>query len=361
VTVRPQVDGRILSIDFKEGQDVRKGDVLARIDPATFQAQLDQALAKRRLTEVQLDNARRDLARLTRLTTSAVAEKTVDTQRAQVAQLEAQLKADDASIDNARAVLGYTTIVAPIDGRTGMRMSDAGNLVRASDAGIVVITEVKPISVTFTVPQQQLQTVSQAFAKGPLSAEALDTGLKTVIDTGQLVVIDNLVDSQTGTVRLKADFPNAEMKLWPGQFVNVRLRVDTLKEVVTVPTPAVQRGPAGPFVYLLQGDDKVQLRTVTLGLATDKVAVIAKGVAAGDRVVTSGFGRLSDGASVSATPADAERPSEPSVKERDPAGTAAVPAETGSTGEARAEGRPKGEGKRGRRKDANAQQPASTP
>lgn len=359
VTVRPQVDGRILSIEFQEGQDVKKGDVLARLDPSTYQALLNQVIARKRLSEVQLENAQRDLARLTRLTTSAVAEKTVDTQRAQVAQLEAQIKSDEAAIDNAKAILDYTTITAPIDGRTGMRLADAGNLVRASDAGIVVITEVRPISVTFTLPQQQLQRVNAAFAKGPLKAEAIDNESKTVIETGTLVVVDNLVDSQTGTVKLKADFPNADLKLWPGQFVNVRLLVETLDEVVTVPTPAIQRGPAGTFVYVVQADSRVAVREVTLGLTSDTRAVVAKGVSPGDRVVTSGFGRLSDGALVVPTAADDTRPSEPAVK-APVAGGEVAPAVTGSTGEAQAaegrtrrDGRKREEGKReGRRDDA---------
>lgn len=362
VTVRTQVDGRILSIDFKEGQDVKKGDVLARLDPATYQAQLDQVVARRRLTEVQLENAQRDLVRLTRLTTSAVSEKTVDTQRAQVAQLEAQLKADDAAIANAKAVLAYTTVTAPIDGRTGMRMSDAGNLVRASDAGIVVITEVQPISVTFTLPQQRLQDVNAAFAKGALKAEVLDSANKTVVETGTLVVVDNQVDSQTGTVKLKADFPNADLKLWPGQFVNVRLLIDTLQQVVTVPSPAVQRGPAGAFVYVVQAGDMVAAKPVTLGQVSDSAAIIEKGLSAGEQVVTSGFNRLSDGAKVLPSAADAQRPNEPAAKPPTDDSVSSIPAKPAASGEARAAegGRGKGEGRR-RRKDASAQSPNATP
>ena len=362
VTVRPQVDGRILSIDFKEGQDVKKGDVLARLDPATYQAQLDQVVARKRLSEVQLENAQRDLARLTRLTTSAVAEKTVDTQRAQVAQLEAQIKADDAAIANARAVLEYTTVTAPIDGRTGMRMSDAGNLVRASDAGIVVITEVQPIAVTFTLPQQRLQEVNAAFAKGALKAEVFDNANKAVVDTGALVVVDNQVDSQTGTVKLKAEFPNADLKLWPGQFVNVRLLVDMLQQVVTVPSPAVQRGPAGAFVYVVQPGDTVAVKSVTLGQVDDSTAIIKSGVAAGEQVVTSGFNRLSDGAKVTPSAADPQRPNEPALKASPDAGLSSIPASPAGSGAAQAAegGRGKGEGRR-RRKDASAQSPNPTP
>lgn len=356
VTVRPQVDGRILSIDFAEGQDVKKGDVLARLDPATYKAQLDQVVARKRLSEVQLENAERDLARFARLSTNVVAEKTVDTQRAQVAQLKAQIKADEAAIANAQAVLDYTTIVAPIDGRTGIRMADSGNLVRASDAGIVTIAEVRPIAVSFTLPQQQLQQVNQAMAKGPLKAEALDTGNRVALDTGTLTVIDNTVDSQTGTVRLKAEFPNANLQLWPGQFVNVRLLVDTLKQVIAVPAPAVQRGPAGAYVYVLKTDNTVAVRPVKLGPGSDTQMIVSDGVAPGDRVVISGFGRLSDGVDVVATEAEDKTSADP----------AAVPAAaaTGSpvtTGEVRPDGKGKGEGRRGRRKDASAPTNSATP
>jgi membrane fusion protein, multidrug efflux system len=273
VTVRPQVDGKILSINFKEGQDVKKGDVLARIDPATYQAQYDQAVAKKLLDETQLANAKLDLERYAKLTTLSVAQKTIDTQRALVAQLTAQIKQDEAAIANARAVLDYTEILSPIDGRTGIRMVDEGNLVRGADAAsaIVVITEVRPIAAVFTLPQQQLAQVNAALASGgPLSVEALDADGRTVLDKGALQVVDNQVDPTTGTVRMKAEFPNANLQLWPGQFVNVRILIDTLKQVVVVPTPAVQRGPA----------------------------VIAKGVSNGERVVTSGFTRLKDGTSV---------------------------------------------------------------
>ena len=238
VTVRPQVDGRILSINFKEGQEVKRGDVLAMIDPSTYQAQLDQAAAKKALDESQLANAEKDMERYTKLGGNIIAQKTIDTQRALVDQLVAQIKLDDAAIANAKAFLDYTTILAPISGRTGIRMVDAGNLVRASDAGIVVITEIRPISVLFTLPQQQLVQVNKAQAAGALAVEALDADGGTVLDRGTLQVVDNQVDQTTGTVRMKAEFPNTNQQLWPGQFVNVRLLIDTLEQVVTVPTPS---------------------------------------------------------------------------------------------------------------------------
>ena len=304
VTVRAQVDGRILSINFKEGQEVKRGDVLVKIDPATYQAQLEQAMAKKALDEAQLANARRDLDRYTSLGGNIVAQKTIDTQRALVDQLNAQIKVDDAAIANAKAVLDYTTVVAPIDGRTGIRMVDEGNLVRGSDAaqGIVVITQLRPINVLFTLPQQQLSQVNKALGEGTLAVEALANDGDTPLDRGTLQVVDNQVDQSTGTIRMKAEFPNANRQLWPGQFVNVRLHIDTLKGVVVVPTPAVQRGPNGAFAYLVGEDDRVSLRLITVAHQTETQAVIGKGIASADRVVTTGFGRLKDGATVTIAP-----------------------------------------------------------
>jgi membrane fusion protein, multidrug efflux system len=301
VTVRAQVDGRIMSLKFKDGQDVKKGDVLALIDPSTYQAQLEQAIAKKALDEAQRANAQRDLERYAKLTTLSVAEKTIDTQRALVAQLTAQIKLDEAAIANAKAILDYTTIVSPLDGRTGIRMIDEGNLVRGIDAnsGIVMITEVKPIAVVFTLPQQQLAQVNAASARGPVTVEALDADGKSVLDRGTLQVVDNQVDQTTGTVRMKAEFANTNLQLWPGQFVNVRVLTDTLKQVVTIPTPGVQRGPNGTFAYVVQADQRVVLRPITVGLQTETMAVIVKGIDASDRVVTTGFARLKDGARVS--------------------------------------------------------------
>jgi multidrug efflux system membrane fusion protein len=347
VTVRPQVDGRILSIHFKEGQDVKRGDLLAKIDPATYQAQLDQAVAKKALDEVQLANAERDLERYTKLTALSVAPKTIDTQRALVGQLTAQLKADDAAIANAKAFLDYTSILAPIDGRTGIRMVDEGNLVRASDVGIVVITEVRPISVLFTLPQQQLKDINAALSAGSVSVEALESDGKTVLDRGSLQVVDNQVDQTTGTVRMKADFPNANLQLWPGQFVNARVLVNTLKEVVVIPTPAVQRGPNGAFAYVVQDDDRVALRPITLSLQNEAQAVVAKGISASERVVTTGFVRLKDGSRVNV----AEPEAQPDGS-NGPAPAASISTAVSPASDAAAE-KPREHGK-GRRKRENA-------
>jgi multidrug efflux system membrane fusion protein len=311
VIVRPQVDGRIVGIEFKEGQEVKRGDVLARIDPSTYQAQLDQTIAKKALDEAELVNARRDLDRYSQLGSDIIARKTVDTQRALVEKLTAQIKVDDAAIANAKAFLDYTTILSPIDGRTGIRMVDVGNLVRASDAGIVVITELRPVSVLFTLPQQQLVQVHKAQAQGPLAVQALGADGKE-LDRGTLQVVDNQVDQATGTVRMKAEFPNADLQLWPGQFVNVRLHVDTLEKVVVVPTLAVQRGPGGSaFVYVVQPDERVKQQPVVVAHQTEAEAVISHGVAAADRVVTTGFSRLKDGSSVSLPAPAGEPPTAP--------------------------------------------------
>src|SRR5262252_3560164 len=217
VTVTPQVDGKLLSVNYKEGDDVKKGDVLARIDPVTYQAQLDQAIAKKAQDEAQLANSKLDLERYERLAaTNAIGKQQADTQRALVAQNTAIVKADQAAIENAQAQLGYTTIVAPIDGRTGIRQVDEGNIVRsASSPTIVVITQLQPISVTFNLPQQDLPQVNAAFAKGPLAVDALRSDNDAVIDHGLLKVVDNQVDQTTGTVKLKAEFPNADLQLWP--------------------------------------------------------------------------------------------------------------------------------------------------
>lgn len=300
VTVRAQVDGKLLSVNFKEGQDVTKGDVLAKIDPVTYQAQLDQAIAKKALDAALLANTKRDLERYEKVGTLAQSQQQIDTQRALVQQQEAQVQSDTAAVDNATAIVGYTSIVAPISGRTGIRLVDEGNLVHSGDAGgIVVITEVKPISVVFTLPQQQLPQVVKGEQGGQLTAVAFTTDGKSELDKGVLQVIDNQIDPTTGTVRLKAEFPNAQTQLWPGQFVNVRLLVDTLSHVVTVPAQAIQRGPSGTFVYVVAGDGSVAMRPVHVGQQTASDAVISDGLAEGDKVVTSGFGRLSDGAKIS--------------------------------------------------------------
>jgi membrane fusion protein, multidrug efflux system len=311
VTVRTQVDGKLMSVNFKEGQDVDDNFVLADIEPTIYQAQYDQAVAKKAMDEAQLANARVDLDRYARLTqTNAVTHQQYDTQKALVAQLEAQVQLDQGAIDNAKAVLSYTKIVAPLAGRTGLRLVDAGNIVHASDTtGIVVITQIKPIAVIFTLPQQQLAKVNKAFGRSALGVQALGDDNRTVVDRGTLQVIDNQVDQTTGTVKLKAEFPNLDLQLWPGEFVNVKLLVDTLKEVLVIPSVSVQRGPNGTFVYVANDDNTVGVHPVTVAQQDDTEAVVSTGVADGDRVVTTGFSQLTDGAAiVIGSPENLERP-----------------------------------------------------
>ena len=301
VTVRPQVDGKLLSVGFKEGDDVKKGDVLARIDPTTYQAQLNQAIAKKAQDEAQLANARIDLDRYEKLAaTNAINRQQADTQRALVAQNAALVQSDQAAIENLQATLSYTTIVAPLDGRTGIRMVDEGNIVHASDANsaVVVITQLKPISVLFNLPQQDLGQVNDAFAKAPLTVEAQRPDSDAVLDRGVLRVVDNQVDQTTGTVKLKAEFPNTALQLWPGQFVNVRLLIDTLKDVVVIPTGAVQRGPNGTFVYVVNDDNTVAMRPIVVQKQDETQTVIKSGLSPPERVVTTGFVRLTDGSQV---------------------------------------------------------------
>ena len=315
VTVKPMVDGPLLEVRFREGQDVRAGDVLARIDPRTYQATLDQAVAKMRQDDANLANARLDLVRYQKLAATAyTSAQQADTQKALVAQLEAQVAQDQAIVDNARTQLSYTSVSAPVDGRVGIRLVDAGNIVRASDPnGLLVITTLQPISVVFTLPQQSLPAVAAAMAGGAapeviaLPQEANGATERRPLDRGQLTVLDNQVDSTTGTIKLKASFPNQTLKLWPGAFVTVRLRVETLRGAVTVPPVAVQRGPRGPYVFVVTDNSTVVRRPVVVRHEDLVAAVIAEGLAAGERVVVDGAARLSDGARITVLdPAEAK-------------------------------------------------------
>jgi membrane fusion protein, multidrug efflux system len=300
VTVRSQVDGKLIAVNFTEGQDVKKGDVLGEIDPVIYKAQYDQAVAKKAQDEAQLANQRLDLTRYQQLSASnAGSKQQYDTQRAVVAQQEALVNADQAAIDNAQAMLGYTKIVAPLSGRTGLRQVDQGNIIHAADAtGLVIITQLQPIAVQFSLPQQQILRVNAASAKGALNVDVFGNDGTTVIDAGTLKGIDNQVDPTTGTLKLKAEFPNAAFQLWPGQFVNVRLKVDTLSQAVVVPTSAVQRGPAGTFSYVIGHDDIVTAKPIVVTQQNETEAAIASGLSPSDRVVTTGFANLSDGAKV---------------------------------------------------------------
>jgi membrane fusion protein, multidrug efflux system len=300
VIVRAQVDGKLIAVNFTEGQDVKKGDVLGEIDPVLYKATLDQAVAKKAQDEAQLANQRLDLIRYQQLAASnAGSKQQADTQRAVVAQQEALVNADQAAIDNAQAMLGYTKIIAPLSGRAGLRQVDQGNIIHASDVtGLVIITQLQPIAVQFSLPQQQIVRVNAASARGVLAVDVFGNDGVTVIDIGKLTGIDNQVDPTTGTLKLKAEFPNASFQLWPGQFVNVRLKVDTLAKAVVVPTSAVQRGPAGTFSYVIGDGDIVTAKPVVVTQQNETDAVVASGLAPSDRVVTTGFANLSDGAKV---------------------------------------------------------------
>ena len=306
VTVRSQVDGKLVAVNFTEGQDVNKGDVVGEIDPAIYKAQYDQAVAKKAQDEAQLANSRLDLIRYQQLAASnAGSKQQAETQRALVAQQEALVNADQAAIDNAQATLSYTKIVAPLSGRTGLRQVDQGNIIHAADAtGLVVITQLQPIAVQFSLPQQQIVRVNAATAKGVLAVDVFGNDGTTVVDTGKLAGIDNQVDPTTGTLKLKAEFPNASFQLWPGQFVNVRLKIDTLNKAVVIPTSAAQRGPAGTFSYVIGSDNTVTAKPIVVTQQTETDAVIASGLSPTDRVVTTGFANLSDGAKVTVGNAD---------------------------------------------------------
>jgi membrane fusion protein, multidrug efflux system len=300
VTVRAQVDGKLIAVNFTEGQDVKKGDVLGEIDPVIYKAQYDQAVAKKAQDEAQLANQRLDLTRYQQLAASnAGSKQQADTQRAVVAQQEALVNADQAAIDNMQAMLGYTKIIAPLSGRAGLRQVDQGNIIHAADVtGLVIITQLQPIAVQFSLPQQQIVRVNAASAKGPLIVDVFGNDGTTVIDSGKLTGIDNQVDPTTGTLKFKAEFPNTNFQLWPGQFVNVRLKVETLTKAIVVPTSAAQRGPAGTFSYVIGDDDIVTAKPIVVTQQNENDAVIASGLSPSDRVVTTGFTNLSDGAKV---------------------------------------------------------------
>ncbi|MCC2097911.1 MAG: efflux RND transporter periplasmic adaptor subunit, partial [Hyphomicrobiales bacterium] len=265
-----------------------------------YQAQYDQAVAKKAQDQAELANARIDLERYNRLAkTNFGSRQQADTQSAKVAQLEAQVKLDQAIIDNAKTILDRTVIRAPISGRTGLRNVDAGNIVRASDAaGLVTIAQFAPISVLFTLPQQQLPAINSAQSGGPVKVEALAADDRTIIDTGIVEVIDNQVDSTTGTVKIKARFDNRTSRLWPGQFINVRVYIGLISDATVAPTAAVQRGPDGAYVYVIDKEDKAQVRQIVTGLQTEKLTVVQSGLKEGERVVVTGFSRLSGGEKV---------------------------------------------------------------
>ncbi len=299
VTVRPQIDGQLISVAFREGQDVRAGDLLAQIDSRSVEAQLQQAQAKKAQDESLLNTARRDLERYAGLVADGyVSKQQVDTQRQAVTQAEATIKADEGGIKNARVSLGYARITSPINGITGLRLVDVGNLVTAaSTAGLVVVTQIKPISVVFTLPEQALAEIRAADAQ-PLAVIALDRDNRKQLAQGELTVIDNAIDQTTGTIKIKATFANEDKALWPGQFVNVRLLVRTQKNGVVIPSAAVQRGPNGEFVYVITAAQTAEQRSITVARSDDGAALITQGLKLGEKIVTDGQYRLQPGSKV---------------------------------------------------------------
>lgn len=301
VSVTAQVGGQLQSLGFQEGQEVRKGDLIAQIDPRTYQAALDQAVAKKKQDEAQLAASRSTLKRYEELSEKHfVAAQDLENQRQTVRQQEAMVAADDAAIASARTQLGYTRIVAPIDGLAGIRQVDVGNLVSANATTIVVLTQTRPINVLFNLPQQDMAKVREADAT-PLKVLALSRTDTTPIAEGELTVVDNTIDTSTATFRLKSEFANADHRLWPGEFVNVRLQVRTVKGGIVVPATGVQQGPDGEYAWRVQDDGTVGMqKVVTAGLVDGGDVLIGEGLAVGDRVVTEGQFRLKAGAKVKA-------------------------------------------------------------
>jgi multidrug efflux system membrane fusion protein len=300
VTVRSRVDGELLRVNFTEGQYVKEGELLAQVDPRPFQVQLDQAEGQLIKDQALLANARIDLERYrTLFQQDSIASQQVDTQAALVRQYEGAVRTDQAMVDNGRLQLSYARITAPISGRLGLRQTDPGNIVHAADAsGVVVITEVQPITVVFTLPQDNLPAVLQRLKGVKLAVEAWDRGFRTRLASGELLTVDNVIDITTGTVKLKAKFANSDLALFPNQFVNARMLLDTRSGVITIPSAALQRGSQGSFVYVVKEDNTVSVRPVKLGPADAERVTVESGLAEGERVVTDGMDRLREGARV---------------------------------------------------------------
>ena len=300
VSLKTRIDGQITQVNFIEGQDVKEGELLIQIDPRPYQVALEQAQANLQRDEAQLTNAKVQYERMKALYDGGViAKQDLDTQEASFGQYEGTIAADKAAIDSAKLNLAYTRITAPISGRIGLRQVDIGNYVTAaSGASMAVITQMHPIAIIFTLPEDQLQAVRERMQKGTLQVDVYSRDDQTKLSTGKLLTIDNQIDPTTGTVRFKAVFENPDNGLWPNQFVNVHLLLETRKNAITAPVSAIQRGPQGTFVYLVDNNNTVEVRPVQLALTQGNTVVIASGLQAGERVVTDGQEKLQAGSRV---------------------------------------------------------------
>jgi multidrug efflux system membrane fusion protein len=300
VTVKTRVDGQIVRVAYREGQEVRRGDLLIEIDPRPFEVQLSQARANLARDQAQLADARLNLQRDQDLSKEGVLpQQQLDSQRALVQQNEGAVQSDQAAIDNAQLQLTYSRITAPVDGRVGLRLVDVGNVVRAADSnGLVVITQLEPITVVFTLPEDSLPAVARHMSGSPLPVEAWSRDDRKKLATGRLVTIDNEIDSSTGTGRLKAVFDNKDRALWPNQFVNARLLLETRRDQTVVPAAAVQRGSQGPFAYVVDADHKVEVRPLKVGLSYAGLTAIDAGVTPGEQVITDGHEKVQAGSRV---------------------------------------------------------------
>ncbi len=302
VLIRSRVDGTLMQMPVKEGQEVKQGDLIAVIDPRPYQAALSQAMAKKQQDEAQLANAKLDLARYQSLAKQDFASRQqLDTQQATVAQDTAAIAGDQAAVQAAQLNLTYCYITSPISGKLGLRLVDPGNLVHATDTtGIITVAQIHPIAATFTLPQEELPAVTAAIARGTAPVLAFSSNDTTQLDTGTLLTPNNQIDTATGTVTLKAAFPNPKNTLWPGQFINAHLQLDTERNVVTLPQAAVQHGPDGLFVYVVKPDSTVAIQPISVGYQAADLVVVTKGLDGGELIVVNGASRLEAGTRVAA-------------------------------------------------------------